>query len=117
MWGDDRIELLRNAVLGVVRLALGRSPRRRVTRLEVVPSWPIGLDRQLVRVVNEALHYLYTQRSAAVGLVVRGGRAVLELSLLPVDWTPELEIKAATFHALGTRRRRGRLAAVLTLDV
>lgn len=117
VWGDDRVELLRNAVAGVIRLALGRTPRRRATRLEPVPSWPIGLERQLVRAVNEALHLLYARHLAAVGLSLRGRRAVLELSPLPNGWTPELEIKAATFHALEPRRHHGRLGAVLTLDL
>jgi SHS2 domain-containing protein len=117
VWGADRAELLRNAVAGVVRLALGRSPRRRATRLEVVPSWPTALERQLVRAVNEALHQLYARRQAAVGLDLCGRRAALEVTELPAGWMPELEIKAATFHALSTRRRGGRLSAVLTLDL
>ena len=117
MWGDDRAELLGNAVSGVIRLALGRAPRRGATRFEPVPSWPDGLERQLVRAVNEALHQLYAHRSAAVGLARRDRRVVLELVPLPAGWVPELEIKAATFHALGTKRRRGRLSTVLTLDL
>ena len=117
MWGANRAELLRNAVAGVVRLALGRSPQRRSIRLEVVPSWPTALERQLVRAVNEALHQLYARRQAALGLDLRGRRAALEVTELPADWMPELEIKAATFHALAPRRRDGRLSAVLTLDL
>jgi len=117
VWGANRAELLRNAVAGVVRLALGRSPRRRAIRLEVVPSWPTALERQLVRAVNEALHQLYARRQAALGLDLRGRRAALEVTELPAGWMPELEIKAATFHALAPRRRGGRLSVVLTLDL
>jgi len=117
VWGDDRAELLCHAVVGAVRLALGRPLRRRATRHEVVPSWPTGLERQLVRAVNEALHQLYARRRAAVGLALRGRRAVLALIELPDSRLPELEIKAATFHALAPRRRHGRLSAVLTLDL
>ena len=117
VWGDDRAELLRNAVAGAVRLALGRAPRRGAIRHAVVPGPAGPLDRQLVRAVNEALHQLYARRAAAVGLVLRAGRIVLELSPLPTGRLPELEIKAATFHALRPRRRGGRLSAVLTLDL
>jgi SHS2 domain-containing protein len=117
VWGDDPAELLRNAVAGTVRLALGRSPCRGAIRHATVPGPAAPLDRQLVRTVNEALHQLYTRQSVAVGLLVRRGRVVLELSQLPAGRFPELEIKAATFHALVPRRRRGRLTAVLTLDL
>jgi SHS2 domain-containing protein len=117
VWGADPADLVRNAVAGVVRLALGRSPRRRATRFEVVAPWPTALERQLVRAVNEALHQLYARHLAAVGLSLRSGRAALELTELPAGCLPELEIKAATFHALEPRRRRGRLTAVLTLDL
>ncbi|MBP1619647.1 MAG: Archease protein family [Acidobacteria bacterium] len=117
VWGADRAELLRNAVVGAVRLALGRPPRRGAIRQVVVPGPAGSLDRQLVGAVNEALHQLYARRAAAVGLVLRAGRIVLELSPLPTGRLPELEIKAATFHALRPRRRGGRLSAVLTLDL
>jgi hypothetical protein len=117
VWGADRAELLRNAVAGTVRLALGRPPRRGTIRRAAVPGAPSELDRQLVRAVNEALHQLYARRAAAVGLALRSGRVVLELSPLPAGWMPALEIKAATFHALTPRRQHGRLSAVLTLDL
>jgi SHS2 domain-containing protein len=117
VWGADRAELLRNAVAGAVRLALGRSPRRGAIKRVAVPGPAGELDRELVRAVNEALHQLYARRSVAVGLALRSGRIVLELAPLPAGWSPELEIKAATFHALEPRRRRGRLSAVLTLDL
>ncbi len=117
VWGDDEEELIANAVTAAMALALGprRRPDGRLRR--AIRPWPGSPAARLVRAVNEALFALYARREAAAGVEVRGTRAVLIVAPLPAGVVPELEIKAATYHDLRPRRRRGRLAAMLTLDV
>ncbi len=117
VWGDGEEELVANAVLAAMTLALGAPPRVRPRRRAAVRSWPDGLPMRLVRAVNESLFALYARREVAVGLELKGRHAALLVGALPAGLEPELEVKAATFHDLRLRRRHGRLRAILTLDV
>ncbi len=117
VWGDDEEDLVANAVAAAMALAIGRRARPEALRRARIAPWPAGLEARLVRAVNEALFALYTRGEAAGGVEVRRGGATLLVGPLPPGVVPEREIKAATYHDLRTRRRGGRLAALLTLDV
>jgi len=116
VWGDDEEDLIRNAVAAAMALALGRRPPAGRRRSAILP-WPAAPAARLVRAVNEALFALYARREAASDVELREGGATLIVARLPEGAVPELEIKAATYHDLHPLRRRGRLTAVLTLDV
>jgi SHS2 domain-containing protein len=117
VWGRDEEELIRNAVAAAVTSALRRAPQRAPRAWVPVRPWPAGLPSRLVRAVNEALFHLYTRDQVAVGFALSTRGARLALAPLPRAWRPDIEIKAATYHDLRPRRRAGRLAALLTLDV
>ncbi|HVN75545.1 MAG TPA: archease [Thermoanaerobaculaceae bacterium] len=117
VWGEDEYDLIGNAVAAAIAAALGtrrQSEGRR--RIPIVP-WPPDLASRLVRAVNEALFTLYARREAACGVVRTPRGAALLVGPIPPGSAPELEIKAATYHDLRPRRRGGRLAALITLDV
>ena len=82
-----------------------------------IRPWPEDLASRLVRAVNESLFILYARHEVAVRFELIGRAATLALSPLPPGTTPELEVKAATYHELRPRQHRRRLAAILTLDV
>jgi SHS2 domain-containing protein len=117
VWGDGEQELIRNAVLAAMSLALGAAPGGRPTRLSPIRPWRGDLASRLVRAVNESLFILYARREVAVRCDASERGAVLALAPLPAGAVPALEIKAATYHDLHPRRRLGRLRAILTLDV
>jgi SHS2 domain-containing protein len=117
VWGGDEEELICNAVAAAVATALGRAPNLAPRAWAPLRPWPAGLPARLVRAVNEALFHLYTRKQIAVGFALAGQGARLALAPLPQAWCPDIEIKAATYHDLRPRRRAGRLAALLTLDV
>jgi SHS2 domain-containing protein len=117
VWGEGEQELIRNAVLAAMSLALGTAPGGRPARLSPIRPWRGDLASKLVRAVNESLFILYTRREVAVRCDSGERGAVLALAPLPAGAVPALEIKAATYHDLLPRRRLGRLRAILTLDV
>lgn len=117
VWGDSEAELIGNAVLGAMTLALGTPPRMGALHRAVIRPWPGDLASMLVRAVNESLFILYARHEVAVHFELIGGAATLALGPLPPGAIPELEVKAATYHELRPRRHRRRLAAILTLDV
>ena len=116
-WGADERELIANAVAGIGAVALGRAPRGDARDWVAVEPWPAEPARRLVRSLNLALFQLYVRRCAAVAF--RAGRrgASLGVAPLPPSARAQVEIKAATFHALEVVRRRGRLRAIVTLDL
>lgn len=117
VWGADVEELIRNAVVAAGTLALGTLPRLPVRLRIRVRPWPADLPSRLVRAVNEALFHLYARRQVALDFTLGPAGATLGVADLPPGCIPELEVKAATYHALRPRRRARRLAAMLTLDV
>ena len=117
VWGDDTEDLLANAVLAVTRAALGTARRTGPKMRAPIRPWPADLPSQLVRAANEALFMIFHRGSLPVGLELHGGGATLLLAPLPAGCTPHLEIKAATYHDLRPGRRKGRLAATITLDL
>ena len=117
VWGDDERALLANAVAGTLSIVLGRRPGGAAKRWSSVAPWPQKPAHRVVATVNEALYQLYLRRALVVELRMRGKRAWLGLADLPPRCRPRVEIKAATFHALTVERWRGRLRAVLTLDL
>jgi SHS2 domain-containing protein len=117
VWGEDERRLIANAVAGAINLALGRPPHVAVERWAPIAPWPGEPAHRLVAAINEALYQLYTHHEVAVDFRLRGERGSLGLADLPARLRPQVEVKAATFHALNVERRRGRLRAVLTLDV
>ena len=117
VWGADAEQLLGHAVLAVAALALGAAPRARPTARVPIRPWPDDLASQLVRAANEAIFVLAGRGSLPVGVALEGRRAFLLLAPWPAARPLEREIKAATYHDLRPRRRAGRLAATITLDV
>ncbi len=118
VWGDDEDELVRNAVAGVTRAALGDGggggPARSWAGLG---PWDGDLSWRLVRAANEAVFQLFARRMRVVGFRRTAAGAELGLTPLAPGRLPRIEIKAVTFHDLHPRRTSGRLRAVLTLDV
>ena len=117
VWGDSEEELIANAVLGVMTLALGAPPTIGALRRAAIRPWPDDLPSRLVRAVNESLFSLYARHEVAVGCELAGLRATLVVGPLPPGVVPQVEVKAATYHDLRPRRHRRRHAAILTLDV
>ena len=117
VWGDGEQELICNAVLAAMSLALGAPPGGRPARLSPIRPWRGDLASRVVRAVNESLFLLYARREVAVHCVSSDRGATLALAPLPAGALPALEIKAATYHDLHPRRRLGRLRVILTLDV
>ncbi len=117
VWGDDEEELIRNAVAAAMAMALGRRARGAAARRLAIRPWPSQSAARLVRAVNEALFALYARGEASVGFEAGAAGGTLLVGPLPEGVAPELEIKAATYHDLRPRRRGGRLAATITLDV
>ena len=117
VWGYSEEELIRNAVLSAMFLALGTSPRIEALRRVAIRPWPGDLPSRLVRAVNESLFILYARHEVTVRFELVGRRATLALGPLPAGVAPQLEIKAATYHGLRPQRQGCRLAAILTLDV
>ena len=117
VWGRDEEELVLNAVTAAVTIALGRFPK--VAAHDWIPlrPWPADPASRLVRAVNETLFRLYTRAEVAVGFAISRRGACLAVAPLPPGSRPRIEIKAATYHDLRPRRRGGRLAALLTMDV
>jgi len=116
-WGADERELIANAVAGIGAVALGRAPRGEARQWVEVEPWPAEPVRRLVRTLNLALFQLYTRRHVAVGFRAGARRARLGVAPLPASARPQVEIKAATFHALEVVERHGRLRAIVTLDL
>ena len=117
IWGEGEQDLIANAVVAAVTLALGGTRQVGRRRRAAIRPWPAALESRLVRAVNEALFALYLRHEAATGVELTARGAQLLLGALPDCAVPELEIKAATYHDLSPRRREGRLSALLTLDV
>jgi SHS2 domain-containing protein len=117
VWGTDEEGLIRNAIAAAVTVVLGRAPDLPARRWVALRRWPSDLPSRLVRGVNEALFRLYARNEVAVGFEGPAGRARIALATMPPAWHPQTEVKAATYHDLRPRRRAGRLAACLTLDV
>jgi SHS2 domain-containing protein len=116
VWGDDEVELIRNAIAGALALAFPGLKALEAARRERITPWPLERERQLVTAVNEALFWLYTRRHVTVGYEEDPTPALI-LAPLPPGHVPDIEIKAATFHDLGPRRKGHRLRAILTLDL
>ena len=117
IWGDNERELICNAVLAAMTLALGTKPQAAGRRRFAIRPWPQDLPSQLVRAVNEALFALYVRHEIATDFEANAAGATLEVGPLPAGTMPEIEVKAATDHDLRPRRRGGRFGAMLTLDV
>jgi SHS2 domain-containing protein len=117
VWGASGAELVRNAVHGVVRIVLGRTPASGQERWHGVRRWPEELPHQLVRATNEALFQIYVRRQVPICVEVGSRGARFRLRSLPPAHVLGIEVKAATFHDLRPRRRGRRLEAVLTLDL
>lgn len=117
VWGDTEQDLVAHAVAGTMRLALGREPRGQAAAWHRVERDERDVAARLVTAVNEALFLLYTRRCACVAMRWEAGHALLGAVPLRAGVEPEMEIKAATFHALRPLREARRLFAVLVLDV
>lgn len=117
VWADDERELLDNLVLATTRVVMGRPLHLAASLRAPLEAWPATLEARLVRVANEVTFQLLHRRRAGTGLAWANDLPSLELAPLPPGLQPELEVKAATYHDLRPRRQRGRLSAVLTLDL
>jgi SHS2 domain-containing protein len=116
VWGSDEEELVGNAVAGALACALGRVPRARPQSWYVVEGWPEESGERLVRAVNEALFLLYARGQLALAARVTATGLHLATAPLLRGRSPEVEVKAATFHDLEITAG-ARLRAVLTLDL
>lgn len=117
VWGHGFEELCRNAVRGTLHEALGRPPRGTPTRYIDVDSAPDEEILRLVRTVNEALFQLFARRLVSTDVRFDGPRPVLGVVDLPRGRDPEVEVKAATLHALAPSTAGGRRRVILTLDL
>lgn len=117
IWGDTEEDLIRNAVAGVTRLALGNGTTAHARVWERIEPWDTDLAWQLVKTANEAVFHLFVRGMRAVDFRTTPAGPELGLAPLPSGRFPEMEIKAITFHDLHPWRENGGLRAVLTLDV
>jgi len=117
IWGADEFELLDNLVRATTRVVMGWPLELAPTLCAPLEHWPETLEARLVLVANEVVFQLLHRRRAGTGLTRAADAPALELAELPPDARPELEVKAATYHDLRPRWRRGRLAAVVTMDL
>jgi len=117
VWGCGFEELCGGAVRGAMHEALGRPPRGTPGRYVEVEHAPDDEVLRLVRTVNEALFLIYARRLVSVGVRWEDRRVLLGVRPLPNGKDPEVEVKAATLHALAHPAKGGRQRLVLTLDL
>ncbi len=97
--------------------ALGRPPGGAPASYCEVEDAPDEEVLRLIRIVNEALFLLYARRLVSTGVRCDGRRTSLGVRPLPRGRDPEVEVKAATLHALTSPKKGGRQRLVLTLDL